>query len=706
MADLSKFFSDLPAELDVNDKVSEYKLVKLYAYNEYFNADPLKTDDVNNGFTFNRKNNFGIDGVYINETLEENTIECVYAIWCGSAPFSIKDTLNALDHISAFINDVRKRQFGANKKAEDLLTEYLSESETKKIIIKIITDYNPDEVEKYDIIKRVSQHDVSVTNLDVTSAIVFYEDIVASVEANVAPYDYVDEGKLVIDNPNNILKYQDNSFVCNISAQSLKALWKKEGRRGLLAMNLRYFVKSGAIDEKIENSIMFDPKTFWYLNNGIIIVCNDYAFVNNELRLKGFSIVNGGQTTNRIGEIPFDHDFHICCKVIKNTFETANDKNIFISKVAEASNTQKPIKPKDIIANRIEQRNLKTLMSDNGIFIEIKRGEKCNKETYPEPWQKTKNNELAQDLYSFVFLQPGPARNSVSSILQSQEKYDLIFKNHSFSFPFLKDLLILEKAYRDYSKEINKLKDDEVHPYKKGLVKNGLFYTLATLGYILKICYNKEYESCMQKYRNMSGLYELYSIEPAFNHSFLAKRSYNEIKPILRKLFDFVFTNIIIPQFELAKSANASIAYSNWMKSNTGFEAIRRQINVSLFDLKQQSLITVMAKYFLNISEDQLNANIDMYVDYCKANKKIKSKDTIGNELGANDEALRNALMIFRLNKSNSSHMLESKIFTDKMLDKLVIEKPLDKEALKKIVGANTCYFCGDDILAIIAKHL
>ena len=184
-------------------------------------------------------------------------------------------------------------------------------------------------------------------------------------------------------------------------------------------MNLRYYIKSANIDAKIQESIQKDGKDFWYLNNGIIIVCNDYNIVNNEVFLKQFSIVNGGQTSRMIGTTPFEEDFFVCCKIIKNTFDTPQEKNVFIAKVAEASNTQKPIKAKDIIANRVEQRNLKTLLSENKVFIEIKRGEKCYHEQYPEPWQRTKNNELAQDLYSFVYLEPGPARNSISSLLSN-----------------------------------------------------------------------------------------------------------------------------------------------------------------------------------------------------------------------------------------------------------------------------------------------
>ena len=472
-------------------------------------------------------------------------------------------------------------------------------------------------------------------------------------------------------------------------------------------MNLRYYIKSASIDNKIEDSILFYGKDFWYLNNGIIIVCNDYKVVNNEVWLKQFSIVNGGQTSRMIGTIPFNDDFYISCKIIKNVFETPQEKNEFIAKVAEASNTQKPIKVKDIIANRIEQRNLKTMLSENKVFIEIKRGEKCNHEQFPEPWQRTKNNELAQDLYSFVYMQPGPARNSVSSMLSNEEKYSVIFREHEYSFDFLRDVLFLEKAYKEYQKKINKDNDDDSDSaIKKGLVKNGLWYCLATIGYVLKLIYNKEYRDNMYQYRNQEVKYELYSPELAFMHGFIDREySYKEFRDHAFELFDTVFTQMIIPQFKIARASNQSLAYSNWTKSNTGFDSIRAMINVVTFDNKQDYLLKAVGNYFVDIDEDTMNDNIDRYVDYCKKNKKIKAKNGEGYELSENDEALRNELMIFRLNMSTEKHIAESRIFTDKMLDRLVVEKPVTIQELKKIVSANTAYFCGKEIIEIIAKY-
>ncbi len=706
--DLSEYFLSAPTDLQLQGIVKEAQLLKVYAFNAYFNADSLCTVDVNNGFTYRRDAYAGIDGVYINETLEENTIECLHSYFVGDGTFTLTEIYNWLSKISAEIDDVKKGRFLGNKEADTLLKEYLDESDNKKVIIRIVTDYSCDSDEKYELNKKIESFSVAVKNLDVSAVIVFGDDVKTVIESNRAPFDWVEEGKVVIDEPDNFLRYKDHSIVCNISAKSLKKLWDSDGSRGLLAMNLRYYIKSSNIDNKIENSIMFDGDNFWYLNNGIIIVCNDYKVVNNEVLLKQFSIVNGGQTSRMIGSTPFDKDFFISCKIIKNVFETSQEKNIFISKVAEASNTQKPIKAKDIIANRIEQRNLKTMLQENNVFIEIKRGEKCFTDQYPEPWQRTKNNELAQDLYSFVFMEPGPSRNSVSSMLSSDDKYNTIFKEHEYSFDFLRDVLFLEKAYKEYLKKVNKEVDDEGDSaIRKGLVKNGLWYCLGTIGYILKLYYNKEFRSNMFKYRNYDVKYNLYSSELAFMHGFIDRNlSYKEFKKKAFELFDTVFSQLIIVQFKIARDNNPSIAYSNWTKSNTGFNAIRSMINLITFDSKQSYIIDAVSKHFINIDEETENANIDRYVDYCKKNKKIKAKDSQGNELSESDEALRNDLMVFRFNYANEKHIAENKVFTDKKLDKLIVEKPVTEIELKKILSAETVYYVGKQIIEIITKHI
>ena len=72
--DLSKYLNNAPTDLNVAGCEPEYQLLKVYAFNAYFNADTLECGTVNDGCTYRRDNYAGIDGVYINETLDENTM--------------------------------------------------------------------------------------------------------------------------------------------------------------------------------------------------------------------------------------------------------------------------------------------------------------------------------------------------------------------------------------------------------------------------------------------------------------------------------------------------------------------------------------------------------------------------------------------------------------------------------------------------------
>ena len=171
-------------------------------------------------------------------------------------------------------------------------------------------------------------------------------------------------------------------------------------------------------------------------------------------------------------------------------------------------------------------------------------------------------------------------------------------------------------------------------------------------------------------------------------------------------LFDYVFTNFLIPRFKVDKSNNPSIAYSNWLKTNTGFEGVIRDINASIFDAKQEQHLQAISKYFVSINTEQMNKNIDEYEDLIKKNAKIISKNSKGQELNAIDEDLRNKLMIYRLNYSLGKHIPERNVFTDKMLDRMVSEKPMNKEALLKIINPSTFSCCGEELLKIITEFI
>ncbi len=692
-------------ELGLTDKGDRHKLVGLFAYNEFFNADAQYADEVNDGIVVSP--NYPISGIYLNNELEEDALEIDIAYFPDSASgFRIQDVLEEISQTLLIVDNIKNRnQYGSgNDKAESILRDYLHPEEGEKplpIVVRVLTNLDLTEKEEYEVSRKIENIDPSIKGLKVSTTICFGHQIIDSIASNKEPFDCVREGTLEVDKEENKMAYGQDSIVVNVSAKSLKELWKKEGKRGLLAMNLRYYIKSKNIDEKITDSIMDDPQDFWYLNNGIIIVCEGYSFKGNTLKLQNFSIVNGGQTTNMIGTTPFDTDFYLLAKIIVIGKEN-EDKTSFVSRVAEASNTQKPIKAKDIIANKVSQRNLKLSLAKENIFIEIKRGEKPQKDIYKEPWQRTKNNELAQDLYAFVYLQPGPARNNVSKILQDETKYEKIFEKHEYDPLFIKDLLYLEKAYRKYASSVTNKKNEYIDATKRGLVKNGMFYCLALIGYLLKILYNPLYGETLQKYSGMKKK-DLYRAEQAFNLGFIDQRKgYGDFQKEAIILFNIIFDNFIINAFKAAKEERPELAYSNWTKTNTGFESILNNMSLGITMAGGENFaVKAIRPFFRPISEKEMLLGEKLY------EKNIKSIEGARIEnISQEDESLRNELMMLRYNVSSSKHIPEKKILTDKALENIVFQKPLTHSELRKYVSGDTDYFIGKEILAIVLKYI
>lgn len=697
-----KYINKLPSALiETRDSTYEYKLARLYAYNFYFGAVESEIDECQEGLLGGRENNY-LDGVFLNTTLDEDQID-IFSIYYvpENGNFEIRDCYRIADFLKSYVESYLKQNYSHSKNTIEFLKRRIEEFDVNQYRLKIITNYVPSDAERNDYRRRLdAMHSTDKISIE----LVYGDDFLQIVEENTAPFDYVLDGNLAIDSKDNVLKYGESSFICNISAKSLKELWKKEGKRGLLAMNLRYYIESKSIDEKIENSIIKQPDNFWYYNNGIIIVCEDFSFSGNSLNLKKFSIVNGGQTTRMIGEVIFDEDFYIVCKVVKNTFNDIVEKNTFVANVAEASNTQKPIKAKDIIANRIEQRTLKTLLNENGVYIEIKRGDKCNTQLYPEVYQRTKNNELAQDLFSFIYLQPGSARNNVTKILQQKDKYDKIFVNHNYTIDFLKDLIWLEKAFIDYSKKIKK--NEDINSTKQNLVYNGKFFTLASIGYFLKNIYCFSYYNSCKIYKSHDAFKTIYYNEQCFNHKFIKESNFKEFKQHIFGLFDYIIDNFITPTFIISKDANPSLGQSNFTKTDKYFTNVLSTIEVNTTKNYDNEAFKTVASYFKEIDESQESINEKLYEDNCNKAINDKNKKTFVPENTEENKVLERQLYLFRIEKAKEYNTAESKIFTTKQLEKLVQEKPKNSYEFSKICKTELGKHLVNEILDIIYNFL
>ncbi|WP_239776016.1 AIPR family protein [Mammaliicoccus sp. K-M42] len=306
------------------------------------------------------------------------------------------------------------------------------------------------------------------------------------------------EYKFEIDKSKNALRYESDDYkgiVVNISATSLKIAYEKFERDGLFNMNIRRYIKSKNVDDPIIHSMRKSPEDFWVMNNGITIACNDYILDGDNIKVYDFSIVNGGQTTHLIAKNldSCKENFYVICKIIKKKNDSKGNERTFFNSIAEATNSQKSIQPKDLKANAPEMVHLHKILIEQDIYLEIKRG-------IPTPRKystnKIKNEEFAQIFYSFVYQKPGTARSSKRSLFANNNHYKSIFKldyaSDNNKVKFIKDLIDLNKrigyiiqGIKDNNHELEIFDNEHMI-----ILNNGKYSIIAIIGLIYRIVNN------------------------------------------------------------------------------------------------------------------------------------------------------------------------------------------------------------------------
>ena len=162
---------------------------------------------------------------------------------------------------------------------------------------------------------------------------------------------------------------------------------------------------------------------------------------------------------------------------------TKSDSNAdFFTKIAEATNSQKPIYARDLKSNAPEMVQLYNWLKNEKVYLEIKRGFKPK---FKADYQ-IKNDELGQLILSFAFQRPGTSRSGKKVIFENQSIYDPLFKvNYAKDIAkktFLLDLIKLKSKYDEVEKN---LKSSDLSPIELEILKNGRQTIFAIMG----MCY-------------------------------------------------------------------------------------------------------------------------------------------------------------------------------------------------------------------------
>jgi hypothetical protein len=314
---------------------------------------------------------------------------------------------------------------------------------------------------------------------------------------------------------NNFLSYdngQESGVIVNLSARSLKRTYQQFGVE-LFDFNLRYFISAKTQDNPMSETIQENPTDFWLFNNGLVITCDSFLLEGPQLTLNDFTIINGAQTTSIIGKEDIPEDFPVIAKIIA-VGKSKKEKIDRMTEIAVFANTQKPIKPRDIKANAIEQRNLQKQLHEEGIFLAIKRGEKTQLKVFEE-WHEATNEELGQLILAGVLQKPGSARSQKSSIFK--KNYDLIFKRPT-AYPtrYLIDLLKLYSFVKNV--------DYKVQGYsglKAGIFANSKLFIFASLVFLLTTEGDKPLDYQTYRLDPLASPHKKLSIKASDSHTLL-----------------------------------------------------------------------------------------------------------------------------------------------------------------------------------------
>jgi hypothetical protein len=212
---------------------------------------------------------------------------------------------------------------------------------------------------------------------------------------------------------------------------------------------------------------------FFYLNNGITILCDKVDYAPNTrsplVTLKNFQIINGGQTS------------HSLFKVHKTTPEKlesvellvrvceANSEDPISQKISETSNNQIPVGSRDLRSNDLIQHKLEEEFETLGYFYERKPNQHSE-----QPRNKVLSNEVLGQLFMAYHLDmPSEAKNNKSKVFS--ELYDSIFDENVVNASELLRLYKLYLPLLEQKKEIQKKKRK-----KEPVIERDAFVSRAT----------------------------------------------------------------------------------------------------------------------------------------------------------------------------------------------------------------------------------
>jgi hypothetical protein len=194
--------------------------------------------------------------------------------------------------------------------------------------------------------------------------------------------------------------------------------------------NVRVYLRQGSkVNRNIKATVLSaENARFFYFNNGITVTCDRFKYPTSQsspiIELENAQVVNGGQTIHALFEAYNEKPASIePVELLCRIYETKDA--VLSSRIAETTNSQTPVKTRDIRSIDIFQIKLEKEFEALGLYYERKRNQHAGK---PKA-NRIDSERCGQVALAFYHKMPLEAKNKKALIFG--DKYDDIFSEET-----------------------------------------------------------------------------------------------------------------------------------------------------------------------------------------------------------------------------------------------------------------------------------
>ncbi|OQM77077.1 abortive phage infection protein [Pseudaminobacter manganicus] len=272
------------------------------------------------------------------------------------------------------------------------------------------------------------------------------------------------------------------ALICTIDTAELVKLIsdpddKDSVYRPIFDENVRVYLsnRNNINKEIISTALSEDRHLFWYLNNGLTITCSSFSYAKGArapvVSLKDVQIVNGGQTSNALFEASARDLERVADVLLLVRIIEAKEQSVG-HKVSETTNSQTPIKSRDLRANSLVQRKIEEALAAKGYFYERKTGQFAD-----QPREKRVDAQTAGQAYlAYALDMPEVAKKDRGRVFG--DLFETVFSDDLLPENLLIPLAVLKKIDA-FKKDVQRrLRRDEKVDQEDLFIIDGAYHVL------------------------------------------------------------------------------------------------------------------------------------------------------------------------------------------------------------------------------------